>query len=112
MTPGTNPAEFEPSEIDHHSAAFAREHHSLYRWARGEAPVLRSSCHGGFAIVTRHHDIRAVLRDPAHFSSARFEVAGGRPQGPGSGLGSVGSRPVGVRRLRIGWSSARYRWPW
>ncbi len=40
--------------------------------------MLRSSCHGGFAIVTRHDDIRAVLRDPARFSSARFETAGGR----------------------------------
>jgi cytochrome P450 len=79
MDPGTAPAELEPwSKIDHHSADFARDCHSLYRRARAEAPVLRSSCHGGFAIVTRHDDIRAVLRDAAHFSSARFEAAGGR----------------------------------
>jgi cytochrome P450 len=91
MTPGTTAAELEPSEIDHHSADFARDHHSLYRWARGEAPVLRSSCHGGFAIVTRHDDIRAVLRDSARFSSARFEVAGGRLGG------GVAIPPNGVR---------------
>ena len=40
--------------------------------------MLRSRRHGGFAIVTRHDDIRAVLRDPARFSSARFQTVSGR----------------------------------
>ena len=79
MDAGAGPAESEPrSKIDHHGADFARDCQSFYRQARAETPVLRSSCHGGFAIVTRHDDIRGVLRDSARFSSARFETAGGR----------------------------------
>lgn len=64
--------------IDHHSAAFSGGHEALYREARAGAPVLRSSCHGGFSILTLYADIRAVLRDAAHFSSARFPLANGR----------------------------------
>jgi cytochrome P450 len=64
--------------IDHHSAEFARTYTALYRGAREECPVLRSDAHGGFAIVTRYADIRAVLRDAQGFSSGRFPLDDGR----------------------------------
>jgi cytochrome P450 len=60
--------------IDHHSAAFARDHAALYRQARAACPVLHSSAYGGFAIVTRYAETRAALRDAATFSSARFPL--------------------------------------
>jgi cytochrome P450 len=66
------------SDIDHHTADFALHWPSLYRLARAETPILRSGRHGAFAIVTRYDDIRAVLRDPLHFSSARFLAEDGR----------------------------------
>lgn len=78
MASGTAMAGPETARIDHHGAEFARDCHSLYRRARDSAPVLRSSCHGGFAIVTRYDDIRAVLRDSDRFSSARATAPGGR----------------------------------
>jgi cytochrome P450 len=64
--------------IDHHGAAFARDHLALYREARAECPVLRSDRHGGFAILTLYADIRAALRDAEHFSSARFPAENDR----------------------------------
>jgi cytochrome P450 len=64
--------------IDHHSPMFAREHLALYREARAECPVLHSDRHGGFSILTRYADIRAALRDAAHFSSGRFPAQNGR----------------------------------
>ncbi len=60
--------------IDHHSAAFARDHAALYRHARAACPVLHSSAHGGFAIVTRYAETRAALRDADTFSSGRFPL--------------------------------------
>ncbi|MGH6614569.1 cytochrome P450 [Sphingomonas sp.] len=64
--------------IDHHGADFARDHHALYREARGSCPVLHSGAHGRFAIVTRYADNRAALRDSATFSSGRFALDNGR----------------------------------
>jgi cytochrome P450 len=64
--------------IDHHSAEFAHDHAALYREARESCPLLRSDAHGGFAIVTRYADIRAVLRDAQGFSSGRFPLDDGR----------------------------------
>src|SRR5579859_2882783 len=81
----------EDQAIDHHSAAFARDHLALYRRARVASPVLRSSCHGGFSLITRYADIRTVLRDAATFSSARC-VVGERRLG-----GGVAIPPNGVR---------------
>jgi cytochrome P450 len=64
--------------IDHHDADFARGHADLYRRARAHCPVLRSTAHAGFAIVTRYRDIRAVLGDAATFASGRYPLANGR----------------------------------
>jgi cytochrome P450 len=81
----------EDQAIDHHSAWFARDHLALYRRARVESPVLHSSCHGGFSLITRYADIRAVLRDATTFSSTRY-VVGERRLG-----GGVAIPPNGVR---------------
>jgi cytochrome P450 len=62
------------ADLDHHSASFARDHPALYRDARARCPILRSDSHGGFAVLTLYTDIRAVLRDAATFSSARFPL--------------------------------------
>jgi cytochrome P450 len=79
MAVKTAPAKLEAIlDIDHHSAEIARHWDALYRKARAETPILRSGCHGGFTIVTRYDDIRAVLRDPARFSSGRFPGEDGR----------------------------------
>ncbi len=43
--------------------------------------MLHSDAYGGFAILTRYADIRAVLRDAATFSSGRFPAEGGRLDG-------------------------------
>jgi cytochrome P450 len=61
-----------PRPIDHHSAAFARDHGDLYRDARTHCPVLHSDAHGGFSILTRYADARAVLRNHEVFASGRF----------------------------------------
>lgn len=42
----------------------------LYAAARAAGPVARSGRRGGFWVLTGHDDVRAVLRDPATFSSA------------------------------------------
>lgn len=65
-------------EIDHHSAAFARDHATLYREARDACPVMRSASHGGFGVAVRYADVRAALLDSARLSSARFPLEGGR----------------------------------
>ena len=77
--------------IDHHSAAFARDHLEIYRRARAVSPVLQSKCHGGFSLITRYGDIRAVLQDPARFSSRRFPLSDQRLGG------GVAIPPNGVR---------------
>jgi cytochrome P450 len=64
--------------IDHHSVAFSGGHEALYREARTDCPVLHTDSHGGFSILTRYADIRAVLRDAGTFSSARFPLDTGR----------------------------------
>jgi cytochrome P450 len=64
--------------IDHHGPAFQAGHAALYNDARKNCPVLHSDAHGGFSILTRYADIRAVLRDAGAFSSARFPLDSGR----------------------------------
>lgn len=71
-----SPASGPAIAIDHHSAGFARDYLALYRDARAHCPVLRSSAHGGFRILTRYADNRAALRDNSRFSSGRFADGG------------------------------------
>ncbi len=65
-------------DIDHHSTAFAHDHAAIYRHARAECPVLRSSAWGGFSILTRYADNRAALRDAEQLASGRFPLDDGR----------------------------------
>jgi cytochrome P450 len=71
-------AAFAEQPIDHHGASFARDHLELYRQARAHTPIVHSPCHGGFSLITRYQDIRAVLRDPSTFSSGRYPLDGRR----------------------------------
>lgn len=92
--------------IDHHGASFARDHLALYRQARAQSPVLRSTCHGGFSLITRYGDIRAVLRDAATFSSGRYALddrrLGGGVSIPPNGvrIGIIEMDPPGATDLR------------
>jgi cytochrome P450 len=56
--------------FDHHDPAQAQRLHELYREARHRCPVVRSEELGGFWLVTGYQDVRAVLSDPATYSSA------------------------------------------
>ncbi|WP_016746270.1 cytochrome P450 [Rhizorhabdus wittichii] len=76
-------------DIDHHAAAFARDHLAIYRDARAHCPVLRSDAHGGFAILTRYADNRAALRNHDAFASGRIRAGdrlGGGVAIPPNGL--------------------------
>jgi cytochrome P450 len=50
---------------------------------REHCPVFRSELHGGYYVVTRHADQRAILRDPTHFSSRQVMI----PPLAGGGFG-------------------------
>ncbi|HVY85203.1 MAG TPA: cytochrome P450 [Caulobacterales bacterium] len=106
-------ASFAPSYIDHHSEDFARRQLDIYREARAQCPVLHSTAHGGFAILTRFDDVRAALRNPA-LSSARFvgadhKLAGGVAIPPnGMRIGMIEMDPPEATRYRDllkGWFS-------
>jgi cytochrome P450 len=67
--------------LDHHSPEFARDHRDIYRQARSSCPVLHSTAHGGFHVLTRFADVRAALRNSAALSAGRFLDAAGTLQG-------------------------------
>jgi cytochrome P450 len=59
--------------VDHFDM-FNREHADnsveLFKYARGQCPVLHSDAYGGHFIVTRYEDVRQVLTDNQTYSSA------------------------------------------
>jgi cytochrome P450 len=57
--------------FDHHSREFAADPWSVFRDLRGRCPVAYSDTYGGFWVLTRYEDIRAVALDDHLFSSAR-----------------------------------------
>jgi cytochrome P450 len=57
--------------FDHHDASLlGDELYNIYRDLR-EQPVAWSDLHGGFWIVSRHDDVRAVLKDHETFASGQ-----------------------------------------
>lgn len=80
--------------FDHHSPEFAERWADIYESMRkGDQPVVHSSNHGGFLVVTRYDDVRRVLQEPETFASGReLEIAGR----------TVGGATVPVTASRLG----------
>jgi cytochrome P450 len=60
----------ELGHVDPHGPGYVAQREALFARLREQAPVARSSAHGGFVYVTRYDDVRRVLLDPETFSSA------------------------------------------
>ena len=58
------------AQYDLHADETADMTDDLFEYARGKCPVPHSSANGGFYLVTRYDDVRAVLTNDAVFSSA------------------------------------------
>lgn len=71
--------EFDPYD----QTASADEVWQKYAEMRAAAPVVSSSCHGGFDIATHHAEVRAVAADHRRFSSAH-----------GLGVVPIGTPPI------------------
>jgi cytochrome P450 len=56
--------------FDHHSPEFAADPWPILADLRERCPVAHSSTYGGFWVLTRYEDIRAVASDDETFSSA------------------------------------------
>jgi len=57
-------------DFDHHSEGFAADPWPILADLRERCPVARSGAHGGFWVLTRYEDIKAVASDDHTFSSA------------------------------------------
>lgn len=57
--------------FDHHSREFAEDPWSIFRDLRKRCPVAYSDTYGGFWVLTRYEEIRAVAHDDYLFSSQR-----------------------------------------
>lgn len=58
------------SDFDPYSFGSTAEAHEAYQRLRETCPVGRSEHHGGFSVVTRYEDVRAVAAEHELFSSA------------------------------------------
>ncbi len=56
-------------DYDHYDEAFALDPHPTWARMRAECPVARTERYGGFYVLTRLEDIRAVASQPEIFSS-------------------------------------------
>lgn len=67
--------------FDHHTEHFAEHWCETYRELRATCPVPHTPAHGGFYVITRYADIKAVMGDPETFACGRdLEFDGG--EGP------------------------------
>jgi cytochrome P450 len=57
-------------DYDHFAQQYVVDPYGFWAALRGEQPVARSECHGGFWVVSRYADIIAAARDTDTFSSA------------------------------------------
>ena len=105
--------------FDHHSTDFAANWREQYREIRASCPVTRAAGHGGFTLLTRYADARAVLLDPESFASGRDLVIGGA-DGPVPGGVTIPANPfrmgmmemdppdsLKLRKLLVPWFSAK-----
>jgi len=58
-------------QFDHHSEEFAQHWPEIYAEMRAKCPVAHTDRHGGFSVITRYEDVKAVLGDPDAFVSGR-----------------------------------------
>jgi cytochrome P450 len=64
----THPSRCPIHHFDPFEATYLADPYQTFAWAHQEAPVFYSA-ELGYYVVTRHHDIKAILRDPERFSS-------------------------------------------
>lgn len=68
-------------QFDHHTEHFAQHWRESFAQMRRECPVAHSAEHGGFYVVTRYEDVKAVLQDPDTFACGRELEFDGRTTG-------------------------------
>lgn len=64
----THPSGCPIHHFDPFTAAYLADPYQTFAWAHQEAPVFYSA-ELGYYVVTRHHDIKSILRDAERFSS-------------------------------------------
>jgi cytochrome P450 len=79
-------------DFDHHSGEVAADPAGIYAQLRESTPVFWSERYDGFWVLTKYAHLTEALGDPARFSSARRDDAGG----PGSSV-SIPKRPSRVQ---------------
>lgn len=82
-------AQIDPSNPDLHSYAYESNPEPTLAWLREHDPVHWSQ--HGYWFVTRYEDVRAVLGDPARFSSQKAGFGANNPIGKDAG-GANGGR--------------------
>lgn len=71
--------------VDHHSVEYSSTAKELHDRLRDSCPVGWSDAHGGFWVMSRYTDIKAALRKPEVFSSAKTP----EPDGSWSGGSTI-----------------------
>ncbi|MFE5567678.1 cytochrome P450 [Amycolatopsis japonica] len=74
--PGDADAEI---HFDHHSPSFRQNPYKVFSELRNQCPVVHSTAHGGFWVLTDHASVYEAARDDTLFSSA--ETVGIPPSG-------------------------------
>jgi cytochrome P450 len=72
-------------DFDHHSSAFADNWRAVTAELRSQCPVAWTEAHGGYWVVSRYEDVKAVALDDKTFSSDN-DMAGERNGGQGTAI--------------------------
>jgi cytochrome P450 len=72
-------------DFDHHSSAFADNWRSITAELRTQCPVAWTEAHGGYWVVSRYEDVKAVALDDETFSSDN-DMTGERHGGHGAAI--------------------------
>jgi cytochrome P450 len=72
-------------DFDHHSAAFADNWRAVTSELRTKCPVAWTESHGGYWVVSRYEDVKAVALDDETYSSDN-DMAGERNGGQGTAI--------------------------
>jgi len=74
-----------PVDFDHHSSVFADNWRAVTSDLRTRCPVAWTEAHGGYWVVSRYEDVKAVALDDATFSSDN-DMTGERGGGQGTAI--------------------------